>query len=283
MHYRESQLWREIAAGLAIWTLGALGLTGVALHAVLWMGATEVPDAGLLRLTPDDWADLHDVFGLAFLASAATMLALGRPAWPARLPAHGVAALAIAALVALTLLHLPPASWLLPQTGAGEVMEPGEDEAGALPYPGAEQDPVSVVARQMEMDEVRVAIALQEAGLLYRSLDETLEAIATRNGTTADSVYEAIRHLEAPTLAPGEETAIDVVESRFMGRDVRGKTVEQLAEAASVPLDTALRRLRAAGIEAKPQDTGDAVAARSNVTPMDVLAVLVIEGYRPRR
>lgn len=276
-------LWREIAAGLALWNVGALALTGLVLYVLLWSGADGQADGALLGLSLDAWADLHDVLGVAFLASVVAVLALGRPVWPAAPTAHGLAAAAVTLLAGLTLMQLPPATWLLPPDGEIEIAEPVDEEAGELPYPGADEDPVAAVARQMGMDETRVAIALQEAGLHYDTLDDSLESIAARNDTSAEAVYEAIRHLEAPVLAPHEETSIDIVESRFMGHEVRGKTVEQLAKAASVPLELALRRLRAAGMEANPQDQADTVAARSGVTPMDVLAALVIEGYRPRR
>lgn len=276
-------LWREIAAALALWTVGALALTGLVLYVLLWSGADGDPDGGLLGLSLDAWADLHDVLGVAFLASAVAVLALGRPTWPMAPPAHGLAAATVTLLAGMTLMQLPPATWLLPADDGVETAEPVGEEASDLPYPGADEDPVRAVAQQMGMDQTRVAIALQEAGLSYDSLDDSLETIAARNDTNAGAVYEAIRHLEAPVLAPHEETAVDIVESRFMGHEVRGKTVEQLAKAASVPLELALRRLRAAGMEAGPQDQADTVAARSGVTPMDVLAALVIEGYRPRR
>jgi hypothetical protein len=280
---RPPPFWREIAAGLALWSVGALAVTGLALYVLLWSGAGESGDSGLLGLSLDAWADLHDVLGVAFFASLLAMLALGRPVWPTAPQAHGLAAATLTLLAGLTLMQLPPATWLLPADDEIEYAEPADEAASALPYPGATEDPVAVVARQMGMEETRVAIALQEAGLRYDSLDDSLESIATRNDTSAEAVYEAIRHLEAPALAPPEETAVDIVEARFMGHEVRGKTVEQLAGAASVPLELALRRLRAAGMEANPQDQADAVAARSGVTTMDVLAALVIEGYRARR
>ncbi|MCU0766989.1 MAG: DUF4405 domain-containing protein [Gammaproteobacteria bacterium] len=283
MRYDRSQLWREAAAGLAVWSLAALALTGLVLYAVLWTSPEEGAAPTLLGLSLDQWADVHDVLGIAFLVAALATLALGRPAWPVAPAAHGLAAAAVTVIVGLTLMHLPPATWLLPEGYPREAVESADEEPGALPYPGAGDEPLAAVAREMAMDPTRVVIALQEAGLHFESLDETLEAIAGHNGTTAAAVYDAIRHLEAPLLAPHEETPFDLVESRFMGHDVRGKTVAQLAEAASVPLDLALRRLRAAGIDAKPGELADTVASNSGVTPMDVLAALVVEGYRPRR
>ena len=276
-------LWREIAAALALWTVGALALTGLVLYVLLWSGADANPDGGLLGLPLDAWADLHDVLGVAFLASAVAVLALGRPVWPTAPPAQGLAAATVTLLAGLTLMQLPPATWLLPTDDGIELAEPVDEEASGLPYPGADEDPLAIVARQMGMDETRIAIALQEAGLRYDTLNDSLDSVAARNDTSAEAVYEAIRHLEAPVPAPDEETSIDIVESRFLGHEVRGKTVEQLATAASVPLELALRRLRAAGMDAGPQDQADTVAARSGVTPMDVLAALVIEGYRPKR
>jgi predicted DNA-binding protein YlxM (UPF0122 family) len=127
------------------------------------------------------------------------------------------------------------------------------------------------------MDTTRVTIALQEAKLRFQGLDESLAEIAERNGTSPEAVYDAIRHLEAPALAPHEEGTLDLIEARFAGRDIRTRSLAQLADEVSVPLETALERLRALGIEADASSTAGTLAAKHGLDPIDIVVVIAME------
>jgi predicted DNA-binding protein YlxM (UPF0122 family) len=127
------------------------------------------------------------------------------------------------------------------------------------------------------MDATRVRIALQGAGLRFQDLDDSLVEIAEKNGTTPQAVYDAIRHLEAPALAPHEEGTLDLIEARFAGRDIRTRSVAQLADETSVPLETALKRLEAVGIEAAPSTTAGTLAAKHGLEPIDVVIVIALD------
>jgi hypothetical protein len=113
--------------------------------------------------------------------------------------------------------HWWPVSVLLnpAEVAADYEIEDGMGEAlSGLPYPGAEHESMAVVAQRMGMEPTRVEIALQEAKLVYRDLEQTLEGVAARNGTTASAVYAALRHLEAPPASPEEEAALDLAQKR---------------------------------------------------------------------
>jgi predicted DNA-binding protein YlxM (UPF0122 family) len=278
MRANDRQSWVEIAGALAAWSLGLLAVTGLVLYGIPWAG-NEVDFAAwrVLGLDAEQWADLHRVAGVALFAAAAGAVALGRLELTRRRSVHALAAALVVLLVVSTLLHWPPVSWLLagaPSETTGEIA--GTTDEG-LPYPEAVDEPLAQLARNLGMDTTRVTIALQEAKLRFQGLDESLAEIAERNGTSPEAVYDAIRHLEAPALAPHEEGTLDLIEARFAGRDIRTRSLAQLADEVSVPLETALERLRALGIEADASSTAGTLAAKHGLDPIDVVVVIAME------
>ncbi len=216
------QSWVEIAGALTAWSLGLLAATGLVLYGIPWAG-DEVDFAAwrVLGLDAEQWADLHRVAGVALFAAAAAAVALGRFELTRRRSVHALAAALVVLLVVSTLLHWPPVSWLLggaPSEVTGETAETADE---GLPYPEAVDEPLAQLARNLGMDTTRVTIALQEAKLRFQGLDESLAEIAEHNGTTPEAVYDALRHLEAPALAPHEEGTLDLIEGpdRHRGGD----------------------------------------------------------------
>ena len=275
---RNRQDWQALAGAVTTWALGLLAFTGLVLYGVPWANDAEFAGWRVLGLDAEQWSDLHRVAGALLLAATATALALGGLAVTRRRGAHLVAAAVVLALAVTTLLRVPPVSWLLTDEAKTETAESGGVEE-ELPYPGAAREPLAQLAGYLGMDETRVSIALQEAGLKFAGLDQSLAAIAEANGTTAGAVYDAIRHLEpdAPSLAPPAEATLDLIEARFADRDIRTRSIAQLADEVSVPLETALRRLRAAGLEAESWSTAGTLAARHGLVPLDVVVLLAIE------
>lgn len=272
------QGWQEAAGALAIWTLVLLAVTGLVLYGVPWAGdEADLAAWTVLGLDAQQWADLHRIAGVALFVAAGAALALGRLEVTRRRSTHAVAAGLVLLLAATTVLRWPPASWLLEDEVAVEATEDLEAVVEDLPYPEAADEPLAQVARHLGMEETRVAIALQEAGLRFQSLDESLAEIAGNNGTTPEAVYDAIRHLEAPTVVTPEEGALDLIEARFAGRDIRTRSIAQLADETAVPLETALLRLREAGIEAEASTTAGTLAAKYGLDPIDVVLVLVLD------
>jgi predicted DNA-binding protein YlxM (UPF0122 family) len=275
---RDGQLWREVAGAVAAWALGLLALTGLVLYGIPWAGdAAELAGFTVLGLDAQQWADLHRVGGIALFVAAAIALALGRLQLTRRRSAHAVGAALVLLLAASTLLRWPPASWVLQDDGYPEPTEWAVSTDDELPYPEAAHEPLAQVARNLGMDATRVAIALQEAKLRFTGLDESLAEIAEHNGTTSLAVYDAIRHLEAPVLAPHEEGTLDLIQARFADRDIRTRSVVQLADEVSVPLETALKRLRAVGIEAEASSTAGTLAAQHGLDPIDIVVVLALD------
>jgi predicted DNA-binding protein YlxM (UPF0122 family) len=270
--------WQEMAGALAAWSLGLLAATGLVLYGIPWAAEdTELAAWRVLGLDAQQWADLHRVAGIALFVAAAAAVALGRLELPRRRLAHVAAAGLVTLLVAATLLRWPPVSWLLEDEAAFATPEVVETVEEGLPYPEAAEEPLAQVARNLGMDATRVAIALQEAKLRFQGLDETLAEIAENNGTTAQAVYDAIRHLEPPAVAPHAEGTLDLIEARFAGRDIRTRSIAQLADEVSVPLETALERLAALGIEADASTTAGTLAAKHGLDPIDVVVVLALD------
>jgi hypothetical protein len=219
---------RPYADAALAWALGGMLVTGLVLY--LPLPDPEVAAApAVLGIDLLTWMNLHRAFGGLFLAAGlAAALARMAPARsaigagfgaPAVAPAarHGVAALLAAAVAIMAAAHWWPVSVLLnpAEVAADYEIEDGTGEGlSGLPYAGAEHESMAVVAQRMGMEPTRVEIALQEAKLVYRDLEQTLEGVAARNGTTASAVYAALRHLEAPPASPEEEAALDLAQKR---------------------------------------------------------------------
>jgi predicted DNA-binding protein YlxM (UPF0122 family) len=275
---RNRQYWLEIAGALAAWSLVLLAVTGVVLYGIPWSsGEAELGAWRVLGLDAQQWANLHRIAGMALFAAAAAALALGRLELSRQRSIHAVSIAFVVLLVAAVLLRWPPVSWLLQGESAEETASVVTTPENELPYPDAVDEPIAQVARNLGMDITRVTIALQEAKLRFQGVDESLAEIAERNGTTPEAVYDAIRHLEAPVLAPHEEGTLDLIEARFAGRDIRTRSLAQLADEVSVPLETALQRLRAVGIEADASTTAGTLAAQHGLDPIDIVVVIALE------
>lgn len=278
MRSHDRKPWTEMAGALAAWSLGLLAATGLVLYGIPWAGdEADLAAWGLLGLDAQQWADLHRIAGVALFAAAAAALALGRLDLTRRRSAHAVAAGLMALLVASVLLHWPPVSWLLEGPASEETSETAGAAEDGLPYPEALDEPLAQLARNLGMDTTRVTIALQEAKLKFQGLDESLAEIAEHNDTTPEAVFDAIRHLEAPTLAPHQEGALDLIEARFAGREIRTRSLAQLADEVSVPLETARERLRAVGIEADASTTAGTLAAKHGLDPIDIVVLIALE------
>lgn len=207
------------------WALGGMIATGLVLY--LPLPDPEVAaEPAVFGIDLLSWMNLHRAFGGLFLAAGAVSM-LGRLAPPrtglggslaspgvAPAARHGVAALLAAAVAIMAMAHWWPVSVLLNPVEVAQDYEIDDGSGSGLPYAGAEHESIAAVARRMGMEATRVEIALQEARLVYRDLEQTLEAVAARNATTAGVVYAALRHLEAAPPPPEAEAALDLAQKR---------------------------------------------------------------------
>jgi hypothetical protein len=113
------------------------------------------------------------------------------------------------------------------------------------------------------------------------SAERTLEDIARENGTSAMGLYMMIKKYEPKEEETAASYTPELVEERFAGSGIGRMTLEWLLEDMGVDPGVARERLAASGIEITAGETLKAAAERSEVEPIEILKVILVEGYEP--
>lgn len=242
----------------------------------------------LLGLEKTDWTAVHIVFSLLFVLAGLMHLVFNwkpfkhylfsKLAGQLRPRAEGmIAGVAVGAIMLGTLLAWPPFSWII---NLNETLKDSWSAAGWAepPFGHAEDVSLKVLGLRTGMEPNAMLAALLEAGYRVEHGGQRVQDIAVANGVPPSDLWAAITARVEPATPAPVTAAItaEEVELRYAGTGLGQKTVAAVAEATGVPLETALDRLRDAGIAAAPGDKMKAVAdAHDDMPPIDVLKVML--------
>jgi Domain of unknown function (DUF4405) len=252
--------WRAFFSFVVVFAFAVLAVTGIALYVTPpgrvanWSGWT------LAGLTKTNWQAVHMVFGFTFLVAGAfhlffnwkVLLNYLRSRVHTGIPRGREAALASVigvALLALSIADVPPVSAVA--SVRDRVANSWSTTSTEPPIPHAELLPVDKVATLLKVP-VETAVERLSSGGSPVSASMTLEEIARQRGVTPREVYDRIAAVTAKT-APAP----------VVGAGMGWKTVRQIAEEQRVAVDTAVARLRAAGIEASADESLREIAQRN--------------------
>lgn len=292
---KNKQATRAFVAFLVTWSFVVLTVTGLVLYVVPHGRVVNWTFWSLAGLGKDGWADVHILFGVVFIIGGALHLyfnwkpfknyladrILGHLALKREL----VTSLATTVLLTIGAIYaVPPVSWVFDLNDTlksywGQI--PGHEP----PYPRAEEAPLPVLAKRLDINHDAAVAALQSAGIHVPDPGATLAAIATANATTPAALYALIPR-PAQTQPPGgQASAADPaeIEARLTGTGVGAKTLANFAGQNGLPLADAKQRLAATGIEAEPDDTLKTIAERHATRPVEIAKALLVHGYRPQR
>lgn len=216
------------------------------------------------------WQAMHTVFALVFVAAAVLHLVFNWRVLLAYLKTRlhtgtsnrrefAVASAVTVAVLALTLAGLPPFSTVVAvgewakNSWAGKETEP--------PVPHAEGLTLAQLADTTKQPLDQMLSTLARAGVREASAEITVGELATRNSLTPQQLYGRARATAGP---------MPVNVEAGLGR----KSVQQVCEELGLDVNEGLRRLQAAGLEARADDTMKAIAGNHGRTPHDVLPVL---------
>jgi hypothetical protein len=289
---RNKQSTRSLIAFLVTWSFLALTVTGVILYIVPHGRIAFWTHWSLLGLEKEQWAGVHMMFGGIFIATGVLHLYYNwkpfkkylaeRMEGHIRVKRELVLSVALTVLViALSVLDLPPASWVFnwnAQIKRAWVTSPELEP----PYGHAEESSLAGLAKRMDLDLPAAMAALEAEGVRFDSERDSLERIARANGTTPMAIYAIMQRFAS---APGRVvltglTPLDV-ETRYAGSGLGRKSLGELLEQLGLDRATALRRLREANISAEPQDNVRQLAEQHGDTPIELLKIMLIPGYRP--
>lgn len=164
-----------------------------------------------------------------------------------------------------TLLHVPPMQQLV-DLGAW-FKDQATATYGNPPYGHAELSPLKKFCGYMGFDLEEAMAALKSAGIAHKVAPETtLLEMAEANGRTPQEIYDAIR----TALAADPFAAMPATPPEGTGK----MTLADLCRTFGLPLDKAVEKLAAAGVDAGPETTLKQAASSAGMTPRDVYQAL---------
>jgi len=288
---KNKQSARSLVAFLVTWAFVLLTVTGIVLYVVPQGRVAYWVHWSLLGLEKEQWAWVHMMFGGVFIVTGAihlyynwkpfTKYLAERARGQIRIKRELVVSLGLTVLIfGLSVFDLPPASWVFAlnaQVKSSWVTSPELEP----PFGHAEESSVAGIAKRMDIDLPAALAALRSEGVQFGSERDSLEKIARANGVTPMAVYGIIRRFE---VAPEPATAIaltpEEVEARYGGSGLGRKTLTELCEKIGLDLPLALRRLEGAGVAAGSQDNVRQLAEQHGSTPIELLKIMLIPGYR---
>jgi len=251
-----------------------LAASGLALYATPpgrianWTGWT------LLSMTKEQWQALHMVFGFVFAGAAGVHLFFNwrvllfylRSKVRSGLGRRRELALASAlstVLAVLAVAGVPPASYVA--AGREALSDYWSTVEAEPPVPHMEILTVAQVAETLRIAPEEALARLERAGIRTDAA-APLERVASAHGWTPAGVYGVLARGASPTV----EAATGVAAG--LGRRALGDVVR----AAGLAPDEALGRLRAAGIEARLDETLHDIAARAGRRAPEIANLLGI-------
>lgn len=303
---KESFRWRALIAFLVTWAFAVATVTGIVLYVVPQGRIAFWTDWRLIGLGKEDWGNIHMVFGGIFIVTGALHLYFNwkpfksyladRIAGQVRLRREMVVSLVVSFLVlGAAVGQVPPVSWVFDLND--DIKAIWADAPGAEPPFGhAEEVSLAGFFRRQGIDPEAGHAALAERGWAVSAPKQSLKAIARAHGVTPADLYVALKPLEtprgrgpgrggagggAPTSPSGPSLTVVEVEAQFAGTGLGRKTLAQVCADAGVGVDAARKRLAAAGITIPDGVKFKEVADDIDATPIDLLKVILVEGYRP--
>ena len=146
------------------------------------------------------------------------------------------------------------------------------------PYGHAEESSLKTFSKKVDIDPEMALSELKARGLIVHSVKEKLKDIAINNNITPMDVFIIIKKHEKKAYDKEGYTP-EGVEEKFEGTGIGNKPLSWIIEDVGVPLELAKARLALNGIEAADDDKLKAIASRYNTEPIEVLKVMLIDGY----
>ena len=149
------------------------------------------------------------------------------------------------------------------------------------PFGHAELLSLNTFTKKMDIDLAQAAQELKANGVKFDSSEETLEEIGERNDIAPMNLYLMIKKFEpAPEPEKLEGYTAESIEVEFSGTGIGNKTIGSICERLGLDTAVALSRLENAGITAGLEDTMKAVAETAKTEPIEIMKVLLIDGYK---
>ena len=266
--------WKSFTSFALLFGFVVIALSGAVLYVAPPGRVANWSDWSLGGLRRADWQAIHTVFTSIFVVLAILHLVFNwrvvvayltmRAATGSRRRRELVMAGAlVAGVMAATLAGLPPFSSMM---RAGDALKNGWTAPGGdAPVPHAEILTIARLADILHVEPDRLVSNLKSAGI-DATAEATLADLAAARATPPAEMYRVATAGVAPPKRP-------IVEGGGYG----WKSLEEVCRELDVPVDVALARLSAKGIDAGPAHVVRDIAQRSGRTPIGVVQLLAAE------
>jgi len=271
-----------------------MSITGLILYIVPEGRIAYWVDWRFLGLTKSDWGNIHILSSILFIIAGIfhtwfnwkPLLNYFRDRLTRGLKLRkelGITLAVTVVVVASALFHIPPLGYFLDLNEfikekwiVSERYEP--------PFGHAEQLSLEAFAIKMNIDLEGAAAELRQNGIDFESPEEALEDIARNNGISPMDLYMIIEKFETPMGRDSSRTYTPtMVEVEFGGTGLGNKTLTKICRDMEISLTEAERRLTASGLKMETDETLKSAADRYDLTPIDILKIILVEDFRIQR
>ncbi|MBT6095840.1 MAG: DUF4405 domain-containing protein [Rhodospirillaceae bacterium] len=287
---RKKTSYRAMTSLVTTWAFVIATMTGVVLYITPKGRVANWMIWDLWSLTKEAWGELHITFSIVFVVVGVAHLVYNWKPFKSYMSerarghihvkrtVYGSLAI-VAVFFVLSVYKLPPASWVfdLEATIKDSWVTAPEFEP---PFGHAEDVSLVGFAKRQFIDPAQALKALADAGIQVPEKRMKLKDIAALNLTTPMHLYAVIKPLERRPELKSSLTPDDV-EAQFAGQGIGRKTLTQLADELGLEMAIINARLKAIGIEAKPDAKMKAIGEAKGIEPIDLLKVILVEGFRP--
>ncbi len=288
---KNKQSARSLTAFLVTWSFVVLTVTGIVLYIVPQGRIAYWVHWSLVGLEKEQWGWVHMMFGGVFIVTGILHLYFNwkpfkkyladRVKGHLEIKQELVTSLGLTALVIiLSIYNLPPASWIISLNGIVKDAWVTSPELEP-PFGHAEEVSLAGIARRMDFDLKPALAELKIQGLHFDSERDSLDKVARLNETTPMAVYQIMRQFEKPAASPTQDMSAEEIEAKFAGTGLGRKSLTEICAKVGLDTEVALSRLEAAGIPATAEDNARELAQRHELSPIDLLKIMMVPEFRP--
>ncbi|MBW1697527.1 MAG: DUF4405 domain-containing protein [Deltaproteobacteria bacterium] len=254
-------------------------------------------DWRLWGLSKEQWTNIHMINGLLFLISIflhiyynwnPIMTYLKNRAKQLKIFTRefNVALLLTALFTIGTYFAMPPFQWVIDLSDT--IKEAAAKKYGEPPYGHAELSSLRTLAKRQGFDLIDAKERLKKAGIRFENENQKIKDVARLNGISPQQVYLAMkpeRKVKLIAASPASYTPFlsstgknsSAADSALEGQKPIGlgkMTITEVCAKYNLNLQTALKNLADAGIQATPEDKMKKTAERHDTTPFDLLEAM---------
>jgi len=281
---------RGLVSFLTLFGFLVMSLTGLVLYVMPAGRVAYWINWKMIGLSKDGWGNIHILSSVLFIVAGGFHIGLN---WKSlmnyfrdkiRKTVRLRRELIISSILALWIVvgsiwPFPPLSYLLDFNEWLKSTWLTQDEYEP-PFGHAELMSLRVFCKKMDIDPDAAVRELKSNGIEFDSDKETLEEIGKSNDISPMSLYLFIKKFEpVPSADELKAYTAESVEVEFSGTGIGNRSLRSICEKVGLDTDTALARLAAADLAGDPDRTVKSIAESSDTQPIEIMKVLLIEGY----